>query len=181
MNKTDFTVTVKMDGDIFKQFAWFDTFRLQRRWISPAVFSGIMLLFSLIAFSQVNKVGQAALLGSVLLGVGVLLPTVYFLSFYRSLRAQIKKLSLSAPRHVYTVYLGRERGVEITAGSERGTFRWDALFAAYRTKRCIYLYVLPRRAYLLPNEQIKGGSDALWALLSEMMPASKLHNGQSSR
>lgn len=176
MKKAAFTVFVKVDGDIFKHFALFDTFRRQGRWKSPAVFAGIMLFFSLIAFSRVGKVGQAALLGGVLLGVGVLLPAVYFSSFFLSVRTQVKKLGLAKPRHVYTLRLDKDGGVEISSDREQAAYRWDELFAAYRTSRCIYLYAAPRRAYLMPNEQIENGAEALWGLISSAMPTHQTHD-----
>ena len=181
MKKSDFTVHAKIDGDIFKHFALFDTFVRQRRWRSPAAFVGIMLLFSLIAFSQTGKVERAALLGGVLLGVGMLLPAVYIFSFDRSVRTQIKKLGLTKPRHVYTLQLNQNDGVMVLADKQQAAYRWEELFAAYRTNRCIYLYAAPVRAYLIPNEQIEGGADALWALLSAVMPLSQLHDHRRNR
>lgn len=181
MKKVEFTVPVKVDGDIFKHFAVFDTFRRQRRWISPAVFACIMVFFSLIAFSRVGRAEQAALLGGVLLGVGLLLPFVYFFSFFLSVRTQIKKLGLTAPQYAYTLLLDRKDGVKVSTQQEQAAYRWNELFAAYRTNHCIYLYTTPRRAYLLPDQQIAGGADALWALLAATMPVSQLHDCRRGR
>lgn len=181
MKKASFDVSVKVDGNIFSHFAWFDTFRRQRRWVSPSIFSGIMIFFSLIAFSQVGKAGQATLLGGVLLGVGVLLPVIYFFSFFLSVKTQIKKLGLTKPRHVYSLVLDSEKGVTVSTENEKAAYRWDVLFAAYRTGRAIYLYAAPQRAYLLPNEQIDGGADALWSLLLRVMPADQLHDCHNGR
>ncbi len=176
MKKASFDIPVKVDGDIFKHFAWFDTFLRQRRWVSPALFAGIMIFFSFIAFSRVGKSQQAALIGSVLLGVGLLLPTVYFLSFHLSVRTQIKKLGLTTPRHVYTLELDGETGVMASTEKEKTAFCWHELFAAYRTNRAIYLYATPRRAYLLPNGQIPTGPDTLWAFLTTVMSPAQLHD-----
>ncbi|WMJ85107.1 YcxB family protein [Oscillospiraceae bacterium LTW-04] len=181
MKKAAFTVPVKVDGNIFKDFALFDTFRLQRRWKSPAVFVGIMLLLSPIAFSQVGKVEYAGLLGGVLLGIGALLPAVYFLSFFLSVRTQIRKLGLATPRHVYTLQFNKNDGVEASADKEQITYRWDELFAVYRTNHSIYLYVAPRKAYLLPNEQIEHGADALWSLMLSAMTVAKVHDYRNDR
>lgn len=181
MKKTDFTVAVKIDSTVFKDFAFFDTFKRQRRWRSPVIFAVIMLLFSFIAFSQSGKVERATLLGGVLLSVGIVLPAVYFVSFERSVRAQIKKLGLIKPRQVYTLWLNQIDGIAVTADHEQAAYRWNELFAAYRTGSVIYLYAAPTRAYLMPNEQIEGGADALWALLSAVMPASQLHDCRCRR
>ncbi|MDR2043515.1 MAG: YcxB family protein [Clostridium sp.] len=167
-DKADFIASVKVDGKIFRRFALFDTFH--RRWLSPALFMGIMLIFSFLAFSRVGKTQQAALLGGVLSGLGVLLPAAYFLNFYLSVCAQVKKLGLAVPRYAYTLWFDGENGVSVSAGKEELFFRWNELFAVYRAARCIYLYTSPDRAYLLPDGQIEGGADELWTLLSSRLP-----------
>ncbi|MDF3003821.1 MAG: hypothetical protein K0S22_293 [Oscillospiraceae bacterium] len=181
MKNADFTVSVKVDGAIFKDFALFDTFHRQRRWKSPAIFVSIMLLFSLIAFSRVGKAEQAVLLGTVLLCIGLLLPVVYFLNFFLSVHTQVKKLGLNIPRYVYTLQFGKHSGVEISSDKEQVALGWDELFAAYRTNRCIYLYAAPHRAYLLPNEQIENGADELWALIISATPQLQLHDYRNGR
>lgn len=181
MKKASFDVSVKVDGDIFSHFAWFDTFRRQRRWISPAIFSGIMIFFSIIAFSQAGRIEQAALLGGILLGVGILLPAVYLFSFFLSIQTQIKKLGLAKPRHVYTLVLDSEKGTAVFTENEKAAYRWNELFAAFRADRAIYLYATPRRAYLLPNEQIEGGVDELWSFLSCVMSDAQLHDCRNRR
>lgn len=181
MKNADFTVSVKVDGAIFKDFALFDTFHRQRRWKSPTIFVSIMLLFSLIAFSCVGKAEQAALLGGVLLSVGILLPVVYFLNFFLSVHTQIKKLGLNIPRYVYTLQFSKYNGVEVSSDKEQIAYGWDELFAAYRTNRCIYLYAAPYRAYLLPNEQIENGADELWALIISGLPQLQVHDYRNDR
>lgn len=181
MKKVDFTVSVKIDQTIFKHFALFDTFGRQRRWKAPAVFICIMSLFSLIAFSQVGKAEQAALLGVVLLSIGLLLPAVYFLNFFLSVHTQIKNLGLRTPRYVYTLQFSQHSGVEVSSDKEQVSYNWDELFAAYRTNHCIYLYAAPRRAYLLPDAHVENGSEALWSLIVSAMPQLQVHDFRNGR
>lgn len=181
MKKADFTVSVKINQTIFKHFALFDTFRRQRRWKAPVIFIGIMSLFSFIAFSRVGKAEQAALLGIVLLSIGLLLPAVYFANFFLSILTQIKKLGLKTPRYIYTLQFCQHSGVEVSSDKEQVAYGWDELFAAYRTNHCIYLYAAPHRAYLLPNEQIENGSEALWSLIISAMPKLQVHDFRNDR
>lgn len=181
MKNADFAVSVKIDQTIFKHFALFDTFRHQRRWKAPAIFIGIMSLFSFIAFSRVGKVEQAALLGVVLLSIGLLLPAVYFANFFLSVHTQIKKLGLKTPQYVYTLHFSKHCGVKVSSNKEQVSFGWDELFAAYRTNHCIYLYAAPHRAYLLPNEQIENGAEALWSLIISAMPKLQVHDFRNGR
>ena len=176
MRKDALTVEVKIDAGLFRSFALFDTLRRQRRWVSPAVFAGIMLVFACVCFAMRGRAEQAGLLGGVLLAVGLVLPAAYFLSFYLSIRTQIKKLKLTEARHVYTVTLRPETGVEVATEQERASYRWDELYGAWRVKNCVYLYAAPRRAYLLPDGQVEGGADRLWALLQDAMPPQRLHD-----
>ena len=181
MKNADFAVSVKVDQTIFKHFALFDTFRRQRRWKAPAVFVSLMSLFSLLAFSRVGKAEQAALLGVVLLSIGLLLPLVYFFNFFLSVHTQIKKLGLKTPQYVYTLQFSKDSGVEVSSNKEQVSFGWNKLFAAYRTNHCIYLYATPRRAYLLPNEQIENGAEGLWSLIKSAMPQLQVHDFRNGR
>ena len=45
--------------------------------------------------------------------------------------------------------------------------KWQDVQAAFRRKDCVYLYVSPVRAYLLPSGQTDAGDDELWAYLRE--------------
>lgn len=176
-----FTVAVKLDAKLFRRFALFDTFRRQRRWVSPALFAGIMLAFSLICYMLRGRNEQAVLLGTVLLGAGLLLPAAYFLSFFLSVRASIKNLGLAQARHTYTVTLSAGGGVRVSTETEQAVCSWQNLYGAYRVPGCVYLYAAPTRAYLLPDGQIPGGAARLWRLLETVLPAQKLHDLTAGR
>ena len=51
MNEHELTVMVHIDGRLFRNFALFDTFRRQRKWVSPALFAAIMIGFSCVCFA----------------------------------------------------------------------------------------------------------------------------------
>lgn len=167
------TVRVTMDAKIFRDFALFDTLRHQRRWRSPALFAAVLLVSSCVCFAMRGRAEGAALLGGVLLAVGLGLPGAYFLNFYLSIRAQVKKMGLDRPRTAYALVLSRDGGLSVSTEAERAEYPWEALHAAYRTGDCSYLYVNPRRAFLLPDRQIEGGPESLWTLLNGVLPAEK--------
>ena len=106
MTRDTVTTHVRMDARTFRRFGFFDIFLLRRRWVSPAVFSGIFVAFAVICFCLRDK-AQSALLGGVLLAVGLLLPACYFLSFYLQMNDQIKRLGINKPKPVYTLVIGR--------------------------------------------------------------------------
>ncbi len=155
------TIPVTLDKRTFRRFATFDTFRRQRRWRLPFAFFVILAAFSVFLYLQTDK-PQAALIATVLLSVGVLLPLVYVLTFYMNLRTSTESHRL--PRLVYTLTLSGE-DVSILSHTQSGqtlTLHWNQLFAAYRVRGAIYLYVLPTRAFLLPDGQADVSADALW-------------------
>ncbi|MBN1777246.1 MAG: hypothetical protein JW811_03910 [Clostridiales bacterium] len=162
------TIPVKLDKATFRRFASFDTFRRQQRWRMPVWFLLIMLGFSMFLYFQTDK-PQAALIATVLLLIGLGLPVIYFTSFYLTLRQNVKKHKL--PRRAYTLRLtGSEVYIrsEINSGEEL-TLNWNQLFAAYRVKGAVYLYVLPTRAFLLPDGQADIPDDELWAFISKRL------------
>lgn len=174
------TISSKIDTKLFQDFAVFDTFARQKRYRLPIAFAIIMLIFSGICFAMQGRAEQAVLLGAVLGGIGLLLPSFYFLNYFFSIRQQARKMKLDTPKHVYTVSMtSAADGITITTPTgEGGTLRqnWANLFAAYRCKGCIYLFIAPQRAFLLPDHQANVSPDELWAFLQENMPSEKLFN-----
>ena len=167
-------IPVKLDQKTFRRFAAFDTFRRQHRWRLPIGFLAIMGAFAVYLFLQTDK-PQSALLGGVLLAVGLSLPAIYFTSFSISLRENIIKYCL--PRRVYTLRLS-ETDVTIQSDvnpDEQQTLPWDQLHAAYRAKDAVYLYAVPTKAFLLPNGQADVSDDELWAFLQQKLPKDKCH------
>ena len=175
VNEHELTVMVHIDGRLFRNFALFDTFRRQRKWVSPALFAAIMIGFSCVCFALRGQAEQAVLLGGTLLAVGLLLPAAYFLNFFLSVRTQVKKLGLTTPQHVYTVVFQGQSGVSVSTDRKQTFYSWEQLYAAYRVPDGIYLYAAPQRAYLLPADQIAGGVDGLWELLCTKLPQKNLH------
>ena len=158
------TIPVKLSKAAFRRFAAFDTFRRQRRWRLPVWFALILLGFSSYLYLQTDK-PQSALIATVLLLVGLGLPAVYFTSFYLTLHDNVKKHKL--PRRTYTLTL-TDKDVHIRSEVNRDeamTLRWEQMFAAYRVKGAVYLYVLPTRAFLLPDGQADVPADELWGFI----------------
>lgn len=180
MRPDTIVTTSRIDKSLFCHFAVFDAMVLHKRFRSPAIFLGIMGFFACICYTQIGKAEQAALLGNVLLGVGLVLPIVYFGHFYMDLRNQSKKLKLDTPRHVYTLTMtDAPDGITIvTPTGQGGTLRvhWANIFRVYRVKDCIYFYISPRQAFLIPNDQSNVETDELWKFFEEMIPAEKLFN-----
>ena len=167
-------VAVTLDRAAFSRFAWFDTMVRRRRWQRPATFAAIFTVLALIAFLRADAENQGALLGGVLLAVGLGLPLVWLASYALSLRKQAKVMGL--PRAVYTVELG-ESGVtcyQTAAGAAPEHTPWADVYGAWRRPDAVYLYVQSGKAYLLPDGE-KRQMDKIWATLKGHLPKEKLY------
>lgn len=173
MKKDVIIVPVKIDDEIFREFAWFDCLRHRKRWRPPVIFAAILLGFAAVCFAMNGRAEQATLLGIVLSSVGVLLPAAYFLNFSLSISTQIKRLGLSSSKQPYTVTF-RDDDVDVVANAGHTSFSWNAIYRAYRVRGGVYMYVSAARAYLLPCGQATVSDDALWNALEQKLSADKL-------
>lgn len=152
----------------FVGFGLFDAFRHRRSWTRPALFAAILAGSAAVCFMLHDRRG-AVLLGIVLLVVALGLPAAWFLSFFLSVRGQARSLGLGDGAYVYTLTLGEE-GLSVDNGRERAAYPWAGMFRAYRRPDAVYLYVTPRRAFLIPNCCAEGGGERLWALIVAHIP-----------
>ena len=169
----DILIPVRLDEKTFKRFARFDMFILRRRWVRPAVFSLLFFLFALAALF--SRRPQAGLLSSVLFTVGIGLPVVYIGTFLSQVNMQALSQRLSPARRVYTLHL-TEEGVSVTNDQKKEDplfLPWKEVRQAIRAKGCIYLYVSPQKAFLLPDGQADAPDEALWALIEQNLGQEK--------
>ena len=166
------TIEVTLTAGEFLQFTLFDTFRRRKMWRSPVTFAGI-LGFSGIVCCLMHHIDGAAMLGTVLLLVGLGMPVFYFIYYFISLLLQTKKESL--PRTVYTLTFDESaKNIHIQNEAEQVDYPWKKVFHVYRGKTATYLYATPVRAFILPHYFVDDGADALWDLLAKKLPAEKL-------
>lgn len=172
MQNTECRVVSVINDKIFRNFALFDTFVKQKHWRSPAIFAAIMLISASACFFMRDAREGAMTLCTVLALIGVALPVVYVISFFGSVNRQINKLKLKEGKAAYTSDL-KEYGITVSSGEEKAELKWEALHFAYLAKDCIYLYVTPKRAYLLPNVGAEPNPEALWSLITARLGSEK--------
>ncbi len=170
----DRTVPARITPEIFQEFAWFDMLRQQRRYRAPLIFFLIMAGFSVICFLAVGRLNGALLIGCVLLGVGLILPLGWLLSFFLSVRAESKRLKLAKAPVAYTLNL-TGAGLSVSNEKEKADFKWEQIYRACRLRRCICLYVAPQKAFLLPTGELED-RDALWEDLCARLAKGKAHD-----
>ena len=167
------TISSRIDAKIFKDFAYFDILKRQKKWRAPAIFAALMLTFAIVCFSQSGQKEGAVMLGTVLSVIALLIPFSYFFTFNSSLNKQAARQGIIRPRVIYNVELNGD-GVEVKNEKETAKFGWDGIYRIYYMNNCVYLYVAPTRAFLLPEAEIKCGIDTLWQFLQAHLPAEKL-------
>lgn len=175
MTSKTITVSTRMDYPILRAFSMFDTFLLRRRWVRPAMFGGIFVIFAVICFAATGK-EQNVLLGMVMLLIGLGMPAVYVGMYLSGVKGQAKKLRL--PRKAYTVRLNGEKIVITNEMKQEDdvTLEWGKMVRAFRVKNAVYLYPTTARAFILPNGQADASPDELWALIEENMPKGRAVN-----
>lgn len=174
------TVPVEMTADRFRAFARFDAFRHQKRWRRPLVFAVVMVALACLCFFRAGQQHGAVILGVLLAVVGLGLPAAYVGGFLHSVNQQVKQMGLTRPRTAYRVELGPDGTTVHVPGRQQKaadtTAAWANVWGVYRTAGAFYLYVRADLAYILPEDQVRGGADALWALCTRMLPPAKCHD-----
>ena len=164
------TVACKIDRETFTRFAVYDALVRKKGWRNPALFALLMSAFAILCFLGRKTHAQALLLGGVLLGVGLLLPAVWLGMFFSSVRRQAGRSGLSPDKAQYFVTLSEEK-IFVSKGKETADFPWQDAVLARRVRGCIYLYVSPTRAFLLPDSE---KTEQAWKIITAMLDPGKI-------
>ena len=158
------TVPVKLDVRTFRRFACYDAFRKRKRWIRPAVFCLIFLVFAFIAL--LAKKEESGMVAAVLLVIGIGLPVIWLGIFLSQVNIQAEKYRLAPDRKVYTVILS-DQGIRVENNrrEESLSLPWSHEWQAIRHKRCTYLYVTAQKAFLLPDGQADAPDHEMWKMI----------------
>lgn len=166
-------IPVILDEKTFRRFARFDMLKLRKKWRNPVFFTLIMSAFAAVAL--LSRKAQSGMIAAVLLAVGLGLPLVYFGSFLGQVNMQVLQYKLRPPKKVYAVAMG-ENGIRVENLQRKEApliMEWDSIPQAFRGKGCIYLYVAPAKAFLLPDDQGNAETEKVWEYLKEHMGTEK--------
>ena len=169
-NENSITITCNITGDDFVRFAKYDTFKRKKAWKSPVFFALIMTGFALICYTVLRDREQSSLLGTVLLAVGLVVPSVWYFMYMRSLREQVKKIGLRTSKAQYFVMFSPDR-IHVSKGKETADYLWENVYMLVYDKDVSYLYVDPQRAFLLPDGE---GINEMKALAEQKLSADKI-------
>lgn len=169
------TAHVKINAQLFRRFAMFDTFRLKRRWVSPAVFCAILIAFSFAC--MISGKDQAQLIGTVLQFIGLGLPVCYVLHFLLQVHDQCRRLGLKTLRPAYTLNFtdNQLRIINDMAAEPEVKLTYSSLHGVWRVSGAYYIYAAPARAFILPDGQYPLSPAQMWDRLQAVLPKGSLH------
>ncbi|MBR4039439.1 MAG: hypothetical protein IKJ11_04995 [Clostridia bacterium] len=175
MHTIPITAHVRINAPIFRRFALFDTFRLRRRWISPAVFALILFAFSFAC--MISGKEQAQMIGTVLQLVGLGLPLCYVLAFLVQVGDQCRRLGLKSLRPAYTLNFCESelRIINDMAAEPEVRLAYTSLHGVWRVGGAFYIYAAPARAFILPDGQYPVSPAQLWDFLHARTGADRMH------
>ncbi len=155
-----------MDAEIFRDFAFFNSFLFQRRWISLIMFPLVIA-----GFAVLNLVTGSAFLFALFLIIALAAPLLYLVYFRISLRNQIRVNHLDQKRLVYTISFENKR-IEVANQKERQSLEWTSIYRIYRYKNYFFLYINPSRAFILPERDLQEGitGDDFWEYVQSAAP-----------
>lgn len=169
------TAHVKINALIFRRFALYDTFRLKRRWVSPALFSVILFAFSFLCMLSGKE--QAGLIATILQVIGLGLPVCYVLAFLVQVHDQCKRLGLKTLRPAYTLNF-EDQQLRVINDMQREpevSLPYASLHGVWRGNCAYYVYAAPTRAFILPDGQYGLTPAQMHDFLSERLPQGCLH------
>lgn len=188
MAEKSILIPVRLDAAAFQEFALFDTFLRRGTLRRIALFAGPLLAAACACFAFGGAGGQGALLGGALLAVGLVLPAVYLLNFFKDVKTKSAQLGLDKPKLVYTVRLGeaavsfcpahpgKAPGGAAPAQQGEANTPWPQVYGAWRTREAVYLYTAENTACLLPAGQASVPDEELWAFIAAHLDPKKLHD-----
>lgn len=165
------TFDSNIDSLSFLSFSFFDTYILKNKLRKTLIYSGIFLVIAILAYMMRGTMSNTRVwgIGSVILAVA--LPLMNLVNWLKSALNAVSTFNLSKDRTVYHLVLS-ENGIGVVRGSESFKYKWDDVYAVYRRRKCVYLYVAYNKAYLMPKNST---SDDAWELIVENVPAGKIH------
>ena len=175
------TVNVVVNSEIFYNFSVFDGLYRKRGLFNAVIFATVMSVFALVCIIMLGD----TFLGSLLFLIGWGFPAFRVWNCVRFAKAQIKYLDLDNPKTVYSLHFSDEPdGITVTnhgGGDDPLVYKWVDIHYAYRADGCIYLFVLPTKAYLLPDGQAVEGTEALWQIIKANLPEHKVQDRRKNK
>ena len=175
-NKT-FHFSTYIDDEIFRDFAFFNSYLFNGRWISLTLFPLVMA-----GLGIVNLVTGSSFLFRLFLVLALVIPVLYVFYYRISIHNQIIINNLQDRQLAYTT-LFKDKQIEVSNQSEKQPLEWEKIYRIFRYKKYFYLYVTQSRAFILPAEGLEDSTiaDEFWDYAQEMAPEGRWKSYRNSK
>lgn len=164
MKNDEIQIRVRLSARQFRAYCAFDTFRIKRRHLPLLI--ATLTLFTL-GMGALLLIPRASTIAGVLIGLAIAVPMVVLGLYVIQIETLIARQGLKTEPEVYAIRLN-DAGVTVSGLHRSGgsaEIPWPDLWAAYRDKGAVYLYVNEQRAFILPAGQANVDDDTLWSFL----------------
>lgn len=145
---TKIVIESKIDAKVFKDFSFFNCFKLNLKWTGLVAFPIVMFFLAWLNLSTGSKF--LCILFCIL---SVTMPALYLLFYKVSINNQIKKFKLETPQQVYTATIMND-GFHIKNAKESAIYKWEQIYRVYILKNYTYIYITKNRSFILPDADI---------------------------
>lgn len=139
----------------FELFAIYEAYFHKKSWRPPLIFAIFMFFLAAVCLALPNGPQTAQALGFGLLVAGILIPISNFLFFMVSVVREARKHRLGRDKVQYTLRLDKA-GVSLFRGGETAAWPWEDVSALALGRRCAFLYLRDRMAFILPEGESLG-------------------------
>ncbi|PHV70093.1 hypothetical protein CS063_12370 [Sporanaerobium hydrogeniformans] len=176
MEKIPIQIDTHMDVATFRAFSHFNSFKLNNRFITLALFPVVMF-----GLAVINAVTGSSLFFWLLISLGILLPSSYLIFYKVAMERQITLHGLDTPKKVYSLIVNT-KGLYITSQTEKAHYRWNQIYRLFVMDDSIYIYLTKARAFILPYKDFTQGTpEELLALAQKNLPSVRLFDKCSKK
>lgn len=118
-----------------------------------------------VQFNQLDGTARAALFI-----IGCLFTIVQPVMLYSKARTQVRQnKNINAALH----YVFSEEGITVSQGEQEAFVKWQEVRKKVQTKKAVYLYMSPVRAFIFPADQCDGGFEQVCEMIGQQMDKSR--------
>lgn len=176
MKKIYIQIGTYMDAITFRDFSYFNSFKLGNRLITLILFPIIMF-----ALAILNALTESSFLFWLFISLGILLPSSYLIFYRAALKHQIDINDLTVPKKVYTLTINTKE-LFITNQGEQSSYSWNQIYRLFIMDKYIYIYITKARAFILPyTDFVQGTPEELLTLAKKNLPSIRIFDKRSQK
>ena len=163
----------EVEADILLTVPELYSFNLRHTYTNPSGIIGLLISIGAILLLVYNFENYESMMALALLIIGLSFTVLEPILLFRKVKRQIKRTgSFARPLH----YKINEEGIWVSQNEEMVLVEWPEVRKLVETKKAVYLYMSPVRAFIFPARQCGGQHKQLAAIARECM--AKVRSGE---